>query len=90
MVGAAAGDDEDLVDVAQFLIGQALLVEHDPAVVEVAEQRVGHRGRLLLDLLEHEVVVAALLGGREVPVDPERTARASSSVEVGDRRSRRR
>ena len=69
VVGGAAGDDEDLVDLAQFLIGQPLLVEHDPAVDEVAEQGVGDRGGLLGDLLEHEVLVAALLGGGEVPVD---------------------
>ena len=30
---------------------------------------VGHRGGLLGDLLEHEVLVAALFGGRGVPVD---------------------
>ena len=40
-----------------------------PSSVEPAEQRVGDRLRLLGDLLEHEVVVAALLGGGEVPVD---------------------
>ena len=74
VIGGAAGDHEDLVDLAQFLIGQPLLVEHDPAVDEVAEQRVGDRGGLLGDLLEHEVLVAALLGGRQVPVDVERAA----------------
>ncbi len=39
----AAGDDEDLVDLAEFLIGQALLVQDDAAVDEVAKQRVGDR-----------------------------------------------
>ena len=49
------------------------------------EQGVGHRGRLLLDLLEHEVVVAALLGGGEIPVDPERrVGDVLVPVEVGD------
>ena len=38
VVGGAAGDDEDLVDLAQVLVGQPLLVEHDPAVDEVAQQ----------------------------------------------------
>ena len=50
---------------------QPLFVEHDPAVDEMAEQRVGHRGGLLGDLLEHEVLVAALFGGGQVPVDVE-------------------
>ena len=69
VVRRAAGDDEDLVDLAQFLVAQPLLVEHDAAVDEVAEQGVGDRGGLLGDLLEHEVLVAALFGGRQVPVD---------------------
>ncbi len=79
VVRRAAGDHEDLVDLAQLLVGEALLVEHDAAVGEVAEQGVGHRGGLLGDLLEHEVLVAALFGGRHVPVDVEVTAVASSA-----------
>ena len=69
MIGGPAGHDEHLVDLAQLLIRQPLLVEHDAAVDEMAQQRVGHRGGLLGDLLEHEVLVAALLGGRQIPVD---------------------
>ena len=50
------------------------------------EQGVGDGGGLLGDLLEHEVVVAALLGGREVPVDMEltRVGGVVVAVEVGD------
>ena len=49
------------------------LVEHERAVgPPPVEQGVGHRVGLLADLLAHEVVVAALLRGREVPVDAER------------------
>ena len=69
VIGGAAGHHEHLVDLAQLLIGQPLLVEHDAAVDEMPEQGVGHRGGLLGDLLEHEVLVAALLGGAQVPVD---------------------
>ena len=52
----------------------------------MAEQRVGDRSRLLGDLLEHEVLVAALFGGRDVPVDVEfpRIRRIVVAVEVGD------
>ncbi len=71
VVRGAAGDDEDLVDLAQFLIGKALLVEHDATVDEMPQQGVGDRGGLLGDLLEHEVVVATLFGGVEIPVDVE-------------------
>ncbi len=84
VVGGAAGDDEDLVDVPQILVGHALLVEHDAPGLEVPAQRVGERVRLLLDLLEHEVLVAALLGGGEVPVDRERFALGGLPVEVRD------
>lgn len=82
----AAGNHEDLVDFAQLLIGEPLLVEHDPTVDEMAEQGVGHGGRLLGDLLEHEVLVAALLGGRQVPVDVEGASLAGHivAVEVAD------
>ena len=88
MERGTAGDDEDLVDLAQFLIGQPLLVKNDAVVDEVAEQRVGNGGGLLGDLLEHEVLVAALFGGRGVPVDVEgpvvlqRISRGA--IEVGD------
>ena len=71
VIGGAAGHHEHLVDLAQLLVGQPLLVEHDAAVGEVAEQRVGDGGGLLGDLLEHEVLVATLFGGRHVPVDVE-------------------
>src|SRR5688572_32619464 len=47
----AAGDDHDLVDVAQVLVGEADLVEDDvAAVAEPAEQGVGDRLRLVGDL----------------------------------------
>ena len=88
MIGGAAGHDEDLVDVAELLIRQALLVQHDPVVDEVAQQRVRYRVGLLGDLLEHEVLVAALLGGRGVPVDVEPAVvdvrHGGVAVEIGD------
>ena len=69
MVGGAAGDDEYLVDLAQFLVGEPLLVEHDPVAHEMPEQGLGHRGGLLGDLFEHEVLVTALFRGGQVPID---------------------
>ena len=92
VVGRPAGDDDDLVDLAQLVVGQPHLVQGQRAVrADPAEQRVGDRLRLLGDLLEHEVVVAALLGGGRVPVDVVvgRTS-AGAAVEVGDRDPRRR
>ena len=43
VIRGAARDDEHLVDLAQFLVGQALLVEHDAAAGEAA--RAGCRRR---------------------------------------------
>ena len=71
VVRGAAGDDDDAPGVAEHLV-----VDH-PEVVEVdavaAGGAVGDRLRdgvgLLVDLLEHERLVAALLGGLRAPVD---------------------
>ena len=81
-----AGHHEHLVDIAQFLIGEPLLIENYPAKVEVPQQGVGHRRRLFGDLLEHEVLVAALFRGRQVPVDREdpRIIGVIVTREVGD------
>jgi hypothetical protein len=83
VVRGAAGDHEDLVHVTQHLLVDPLLVQHDPAGHQVAAQGVLHRGRLLVDLLQHEVPVAALLRGGQVPVDEEVPAVHRGAVEVG-------
>ena len=69
MVRGPAGDDHDPPQFAQLVVG-------DPDVAElhgVADQAVGdglrHGVGLLVDLLEHEGLVTALLGGGVVPVD---------------------
>ncbi len=85
VVGRTTGDDEDLVDVTEVLDGQAFLIEDDFGVVgQASAQGVGKGGRLLADLLEHEVGVAALLRGARVPVNVVRTARHRIAGEVGD------
>ena len=87
--GRAGRDDDDLVDVAQVLVGQPHLVElQQPVGAAAAEQRVGHGARLLEDLLAHEPVVAVLLGGREVPVDVVAAALGGRAVEARDARRR--
>ena len=71
VVGGAAGDDHDALDVREDrLVERALLVEVDavPAGGAVGD-RVGDGVGLFVDLLEHERLVAALLGGLGVPVD---------------------
>ena len=85
MVRRAAGDDHDLVDLAELGIGEAHLVEvEQPLPVHAAAQRIGHGLGLLRDLLEHEEVVAALFGGRGIPGDREGLRLAHLAVKVGD------
>ncbi len=69
MVARAAGDDVDAIDEVELLEGEAQFVDVELAVgTHAAHQRVAHDARLLADLLEHEVGVAALLGHVDVPV----------------------
>ena len=82
VVGRTAGDDVHLVQVAEVIVGETVLVEVNPAVDEVPGEGVTHGGGLLVDLLDHEGVVAALLRGGEVPVDGERAALGGAAVEV--------
>lgn len=84
MVGGAAGDDEDLLDLAEVVVGKPLLVEDDMSVNEVAAEGVGECLRLFGDFLQHEVVVAAFFGCFEVPVDSEGAAFHRVSGKVGD------
>ena len=81
----AAGDDGDLLERAEGLVRDVEVLEEDLAAVErdAAEDRVARGGRLLEDLLEHEVLVAALLRRDRDP-----TARAAWSSTPRARRSR--
>src|SRR5680860_1520573 len=61
------------------------LVQHQlPDLVLAAEERVRDRLRLLVNLLAHEPVVTALLGGRQVPVDVVGLGFRGTPMEVGD------
>src|SRR5690606_5125687 len=82
---AAAGDDDDLGDLPQLLGSQPHLVQGQRAVHgDPAEQRVRDRTRLFGDLLEHEVVIAALLRGGSVPVHVVFAHLGRGTVVVGD------
>ena len=85
VIGRATGNDEDLVELAHVLIADRQLVQPQPAVeADATTDGFADRLRLLLDLLEHEVVVAGLLGGGGVPVDVEVFAWDLVAVEVRD------
>ena len=71
MVGGAAGDDDDAPAGAQELVvDRAEIAEVDAVAARGAVgDRLGDRLGLLVDLLEHERLVAALLGDLRAPVD---------------------
>ncbi len=71
MVGGAAGDDDDAPAGGEELVGDRAEVAevHAVAARGAVGDRFGHRVGLLMDLLEHERLVAALLGHFGAPVD---------------------
>ena len=69
VVGGAAGDDDDPAAVAQQLVVDAPGRSTPSGARRAVGDRLGHGVRLLVDLLEHERLVAALLGLLGVPVD---------------------
>ena len=64
-----AGDDDDAPEVADLLVVEAEPLELEPPVADPVADRLLDRVRLLVDLLEHERLEAALLGRLDVPVD---------------------
>ena len=69
IVGAAAGGDDDLIKLPKFLRAQIELIQNHLAVLQARGDGGAHRRGLLHDLLEHEVIISALLGGLDRPGD---------------------
>ena len=85
VVGGAATDHHDPVDVAELALADPHFIELEGAFWCVAtQQRIADHFWLLEDLLAHEPVVAALLSGRQIPIDVVLLAGGWSAVEVGD------
>ena len=84
MVRGAAGDEEDALDAPDRGAVERHLGQHDRARLgrDAAAERVGDGARLLVDLLEHEVPVAALLRHDRIPEDPRGVARHRSPASV--------
>ena len=85
VIRGAAGDEDDALDLRDVELDA---VEDDVVVLEIdaAAQRVRDRARLLVDLLEHEVLEAALLGLHRRPVMIFGSRCVDLALEVGDRR----
>ena len=87
MIRGAARDEPHLLERARGLGPERNAVEGDrPVVRQPAHHRLLERAGLLVDLLQHEVGVPALLGGLRVPVDAHRRARDAPPAEAADRR----
>ena len=84
--GGTASNHDDLVNRAQHRVVDVQLVEGQIAVlVEAAHEGLLNGGRLLVDLLLHEGVVAALFGCGCVPLDVEGLALCGVALEVDNR-----
>ena len=89
MVARAARDDVHTVDEVELLRRQVELVDGERAVHKSPSERVADDARLLVDLLQHEIGVAALFGQVKVPIDMRdaRLDRTSRLIGVLDARS---
>src|SRR5262249_22733798 len=83
----AAGAERQALDALEprrdrFELGELHVAGFEP---DSPAQRIDQSLRLFVNLLQQEVLVAALLSGDSVPGDAPRSARARSSVEVEQR-----
>ena len=68
VVGGAAGNDVQPVQVLQFPLGDGHIVQHHFAVPQAGRDGVPDGLGLLHDLLEHKVLIAALFRRRDLPM----------------------
>ena len=85
MIGGATGHDDHAVDGLQGLRTQTQAVqEHLTLGTDALRKSVGQRCGLLVDLLQHESLVAGLLGRIIVPVDLQRLPVDEGALQVGE------
>ena len=85
VVRGAAGDDDHLLDVPDGVRSEAKPLKNDaPVRARPLGEGVGQRGGLLVDLLEHERLVARFLRGFLVPVDDQDLPLHHHAVDVED------
>ena len=85
-----AREDRDPLDRGQLRFGDLHFLEKHPSGVlrHAAEDRLAGRGRLLEDLLQHEVLVAGLLGHDRIPQHALRRLGDRPPEEVGEGHAR--
>ena len=87
VVGGAAGEDDDPAQLLELLLGVTEPLEHERAVANAVADRLGDGLGLLVDLLEHERLVAALLGAFVVPVELDRIVLDPGAVDAREDRA---
>ena len=90
MVARAACDDVHAVDEIELLGCHVELVDLEPTAHEASGERIADDARLLVNLLEHEVGISALLGNVHVPRDMGRCELDFPTVVVEERNGVRR
>ncbi len=80
----AASDDVHAIDLVPDEVAEHLVQPDVALVVDAARDDLAHHVRLLVDLLEHEVLVTALFGGGHIPFDVLGLERQFASVAVGE------
>ena len=69
MIAGTAGNNKDAADALNIVPRQVKVIQHHPAIPDAGRNGLADGFRLLEDLLEHEVGIAALFRGGNVPVD---------------------
>ncbi len=69
MVGTAAGNDADLVDLFDVLVAEAYSTHIQPAVKQYGVKRIAYSLRLFMDFLHHKMLKASLFSSLGIPFD---------------------
>ena len=69
MIGRAAADDIQTAHILDCFLVQCQLRQVDFTVLQARRDRVAHGRRLFIDLLHHEMLIAALFGSLGIPFD---------------------
>src|SRR3970282_2335354 len=85
VVRGPAVDEDEAAELPELLVRHPETLEDERAVANAVADRLGHGVRLLVDLLQHERLVAGLLGALVVPVELHRLLLEPFAVRAPER-----